>query len=142
MTGAELSAAERNRLEATTAPISEIASDCRLWMESDIWYLPLVGSGTIPQPCQGYCIGRAKWRKRQKSAIFAVQLSERQIYAAQKTANFTNTWCPFADICGFARSIEQGVGRDGEKFWQLVGEDEVHEQSACLVDMRLGGERG
>jgi len=39
MTGTGPIAAERNRLEATSAPTSEMASDCRLWMESDIFDL-------------------------------------------------------------------------------------------------------
>jgi len=36
MTGTGPTAALRNRLEATSAPTSEMASDCRLLMESDI----------------------------------------------------------------------------------------------------------
>ena len=90
-------AAERNRLEATIAPISETAIDCRLVMEIDISRSPWFGSGTIPQPCQGYCIARAKRRKRLKSAISGQGLPERQIYAPQKAANFTNFW---AAECG------------------------------------------
>ena len=39
MTGTGPTAALRNRLEATSAPTSEMASDCRLLMESDILYL-------------------------------------------------------------------------------------------------------
>src|SRR4051795_12658319 len=45
MTGTGPTAAERNRLLARTAPMTERASAWMLWMESDIWYLLEPASG-------------------------------------------------------------------------------------------------